>query len=1269
MNEERPQLTFCASASYRAGLQPEKIVADLDGGQVPLDSLRFDSDWRAWTTRPRVALEPGEHVWSVRVVNRAGQSASVTHHFRVTHEITTALYRFVIDTRSPNFQYVGRAQSVSVLLEPRDAVPQTVQLSPTSVTGVFVGNVALPVRKPIDYRVVVDQSTYTIDWDNPVLSLEHKSVAQKQVNPRPRIHVDLDGGLPLDGAVLTAADFPWELVLVVEPSDSGYAVDSLSVQVDVDSVPLNPRFERLGAGLRLGVRLTGLPLGRHQVHVAAADVRGNPAEPFVYTLAVVDSGSDLWAVDAEEDATGPGTYRLPDGVAAGAVDLLSAHFWGVEEADTTWLVVDVALRALDPRTRVLLTVWSDAPAEFGEALPNLELMLPRWQGRGFQVILADPRSSVPSPDVNRVIFARDPSLDLGSVVTLADSALDRAHFVFRLPLAALAERVGPTTEPWHWSVVTFLADANGEPLEVDAGLGGQAMLEDPDVYDVLFCLNTEFQQRLLRNAIVSWRIGGPRLAHLGTDGRGALSFRPADLVGSAPFPNVTLNTRGSRWVESTVTLHGRAKAAEGTSVTVTGPAGTVSTTVAADSSFALRIPLVPGENRLVAHLEGDADGFSEAAIFQRVTRALPRALWTAAVDGEGLVRLDASASFDPDGRSLQFRWRQDPQNPQPVDWTGAESPLVQFQAPAVSGEYYFDLEVVAGADTAKARAVVVVREDGKAVVPDLGVWHPAWVDSLVLYEIYPRSFSLAGKLRAITGRMEELADLGVTGLWLMPIHPSAMTHGYWITDYFAVNPEYGTLRDLRQLVRAAHEHGIRVILDFVVQHTHFSHPFMRDALAFGPASPYYRFYLWRPDGGYDYLFDWRNLPSVNFADSLAPNFFVQVAKFWVQECDVDGFRCDVAWAVDNLRKGGPEFWQRLRRELKTLKPDVFLLAEASTTEANHFDRKFDAAYDGWFLAKIQDLLSGSGAVRALDEDVRYHLSDRFPKHALPMRYLENHDTGRFVALYGEKATRLAAVLLFTLPGIPLVEYGQEVGETSHRGIVQWTDPHRLRPFYRKLIHLRRSLTALRGRNLRALHAPASAGSYAYWRWDDSSGVLIVANFKQQPDTLTLRVPPNLIAPRFLEQDVLYLNNILDSTWIRVPRKTVDDTLVVAVKEEGLSAGLWILSKAPIGTAVSEKTVSVPKEFRLWPAYPNPFNPSTVIRYSLAGRKPVRVTLRVYDVLGRCVRTLVDARQPPGVYTARWKGKNDRGEFLASGVYLVELRAGGFRQVHRVVLLK
>ncbi len=1269
LNEERPRLAFNASASYRTGLQPEKVVAALDDGQVSLDSLHFDPDWRAWTTRPRVVLAPGEHVWSVEVYNRAGQSARATHRFRVTHEITTALYRFVIDTRSPNFQYVGRAQSVSVLLEPRGTVPRTVQLNPTSVAGVFVGEVALPVRKPVDYRVVVDRSTYTIDWDNPVLSLEHKSVAQKQVTSTPRIRVDPDAGLPLDGAVLTAADFPLELVLVIDPSDSGYAVDSLSVQADVDGVPLMPWFERPGKGLRLGVRLTGLSLGRHRVRVTAADIRGNPAEPFVYTLAVVDSGPDVWGIDAEGDATGPGTYRLPTNVADGAVDLLSAHFWGDEQGDTTWLAVDLALKALDPRTRVLLTVWSDAPAEFEDALSGLELMLPRWQGRGFQLILADPRSSAQSPDLNRVVFAREPSLDLGPVVTLADSALDQAHFVFRLPLAALAQHVGPTTEPWHWSVVAFLADANGEPLEVDAGLGGQAMLEDPDVYDVLFCLNTGFQRRLLRNTIVSWGIGGPRLAHLGTDGRGALSFRPADLVGGTASPEVTLNTRGSRWVESTVTLHGRARATEGTSVAVTGPAGTVSTTVAADSSFALRIPLVPGENRLVARLENGTTEFSEPAIFRRVTRSLPRVLWTASVDSQGFVRLDASASSDPAGRPLRFRWQQDPQNPEPVDWTGAQTQLVRFRPPTVPGEYYFDLEVVAEADTARARAVLVVRADGKAVAPDLGVWHPAWVDSLVLYEIYPRSFSLAGKLRAITGRMEELADLGVTGLWLMPIHPSAMTHGYWITNYFAVNPEYGTLRDLRQLVRVAHEHGIRVILDFVVQHTHFSHPFMRDAFAFGPASPYYRFYLWRPNGDYVYLFDWRNLPSVNFADSLAPNFFVQVARFWVEKCNVDGFRCDVAWAVDNLRKGGPEFWQRLRRELKMLKPDVFLLAEAPTTESNHFDRKFDAAYDGWFLAKIQNLLGGSGTVRDLDEDVRYHLSDRFPKHALPMRYLENHDTGRFVSLYGVKATRLAAVLLFTLPGIPLVEYGQEVGERSHRGVVQWTDPYRLRPFYRKLIHLRRRLVALRGRNLKTLHAPASIGSYAYWRWDDRSGVLVVANFGQQADTLTLRVPPALVASPFRKQDVLYLNNILDSTWIRVSGRAAGDTLVVTVRTEGVSAGLWTLSKTPIGTAVSEKPVSIPKAFRLWPAYPNPFNPSTVVRYRLGGCKNVRVTLRVYDVLGRCVRTLVNAPRRPGTYTVRWDGRNDRGELLASGVYLVELRAGHFRSVRRMVLLK
>ncbi|HFE53757.1 MAG TPA: hypothetical protein ENK07_09940, partial [Bacteroidetes bacterium] len=548
-------------------------------------------------------------------------------------------------------------------------------------------------------------------------------------------------------------------------------------------------------------------------------------------------------------------------------------------------------------------------------------------------------------------------------------------------------------------------------------------------------------------------------------------FALADLDSSlALWPDIRLLTDGSRWAGPTVLVKGEAALEPGATVRVTGLAGEVQALVGPDSHFVAQVPLVPGENRLLASADDGRPALSEPVIFTRVTGNLPRVDWQVRVAPDGRVTLDASATADPLGRSLGFRWKADPCNPAAVVLQSPNSATCPFQAPAVPGEYYFDLTVAAGEDTARARAVVLVDSVGTPTIPDLGTWHPAWVDSLILYEIYPRSFSPAGKLRAITGRMDELASLGVTGIWLMPIHPSAMTHGYWITNYFAVNPQYGTERDLRDLVRAAHAHGIRVILDFVVQHTHFSHPFMRDALAYGPASPYYRFYLWKSPGEYEYLFDWRNLPSVNFADSLAPDYFVEVAKYWVREFDVDGYRCDVAWAIDNRREGGPAFWQRLRQELKKLKPDVFLLAEAPSTESNHFDRKFDAAYDGWFLAEIQKLLSGTGSVRKLDEDLRYHLGSSFPRHARPMRYLENHDTDRFIALYGEQATRIAATLLLTVPGIPLVEYGQEVGERSHRGIVQWSDPHGLRPFYRKLIRLRRSVPALRGGAFRTLWA-------------------------------------------------------------------------------------------------------------------------------------------------------------------------------------------------------
>jgi ABC-type spermidine/putrescine transport system permease subunit II len=219
---------------------------------------------------------------------------------------------------------------------------------------------------------------------------------------------------------------------------------------------------------------------------------------------------------------------------------------------------------------------------------------------------------------------------------------------------------------------------------------------------------------------------------------------------------------------------------------------------------------------------------------------------------------------------------------------------------------------------------------------------PAWVDDAVLYGVVPSRFGPDG-LRSVTARLPDLADLGVNALWLSPIAASPPgDYGYAVTDYLAVDPRHGTADDLRDLVRAAHGHGLRVLLDIVPNHTSDRHPFFREAEAGGPGSRYWDWYDRDAAGRATHYFTWTNLPNLNFANPEVREHVLEMSRFWVREFDVDGYRVDVAWGV---QERAPDFWPRWRRELKALKPDLLLIAEASARDPRYVGHGFDAAYD------------------------------------------------------------------------------------------------------------------------------------------------------------------------------------------------------------------------------------------------------------------------------------------------------------------------------------
>src|ERR1043166_7342492 len=194
-----------------------------------------------------------------------------------------------------------------------------------------------------------------------------------------------------------------------------------------------------------------------------------------------------------------------------------------------------------------------------------------------------------------------------------------------------------------------------------------------------------------------------------------------------------------------------------------------------------------------------------------------------------------------------------------------------------------------------------------------------WVRDGVIYQIYERDFSAAGNFGGVTAQLDRLKDLGVTILWLMPIHPigqekkkGTIGSPYAVRDYYAINPDYGTPADLKKLISEAHRRGMKVIIDIVANHTAWDSVLMKHP----------DWYKHDAKGNITYPYDWFDIAALNYNSVELRRYMTDMLKYWIRDFDLDGFRCDVAGEVPT------DFWENARAELDKIKPDIFMLAEA-----------------------------------------------------------------------------------------------------------------------------------------------------------------------------------------------------------------------------------------------------------------------------------------------------------------------------------------------------
>ena len=376
---------------------------------------------------------------------------------------------------------------------------------------------------------------------------------------------------------------------------------------------------------------------------------------------------------------------------------------------------------------------------------------------------------------------------------------------------------------------------------------------------------------------------------------------------------------------------------------------------------------------------------------------------------------------------------------------------------------------------------------------------PAWLRDGIIYELFPRNFSPQGDFNGITERLDELKDLGVDIVWLMPIHPlgqklrkGTIGSPYAVRDYYAINSDYGTEADLKRLVAEAHRRGMKVIIDIVANHTAWDSVMMQHP----------EFYKQDANGKIiPPVPEWTDVAGLNYDNPKLREYMIAMLQHWIDPAtfDLDGFRCDVASMVPT------SFWEQAREALYKTKPDIMMLAEASKPDL--LVKAFDVDY-AWPLhgALNNVLLNGASAAefkRSWDES-----RQQFPRGALHMRISDDHDEARAVARFGIKGALAASTLMFTLDGVPLLYNGMEVGDATESGDpalfekmpVFWHPKDRppLRDICRDLIRLRKANEAFRNDRVVWLHNSDESDLVTFMRLDSRNEFVVVVNFSNRP---------------------------------------------------------------------------------------------------------------------------------------------------------------------------
>ncbi|OPA76063.1 alpha-glycosidase [Paenibacillus selenitireducens] len=421
---------------------------------------------------------------------------------------------------------------------------------------------------------------------------------------------------------------------------------------------------------------------------------------------------------------------------------------------------------------------------------------------------------------------------------------------------------------------------------------------------------------------------------------------------------------------------------------------------------------------------------------------------------------------------------------------------------------------------------------------------PAWVKDAVFYQIFPERFAngdpandpegvepwggkptpsnfFGGDLQGVINHLDYIEKLGVNAIYFTPVFEATTNHKYDTQDYMKVDPHFGTNDTLKELVKACHARGIRVLLDAVFNHSGRTFAPFVDVMEKGADSPYADWFYVREyplrvvDGvpTYETFAFEPKMPKLNTENPAVKAYLLDVARYWIEEVGIDGWRLDVANEVDH------QFWREFRKVVKSVNPEAYILGELFHEGMMWLQGdQFDALMNYPFTGAVLDFFVNGKNDGAQFAGKMYGQLFRYPHQANEVTFnlLDSHDTERLLTLCkGDvQKMKLAALFQLTFLGAPCIYYGDEIGLSgSHdpdcRKCMPWDDSEYdldLLGFYQRTIALRHRYSALRTGSFKFLYAKEDDTRIAYERQDDESHFMIMMNVKKKERVIQLALP-------------------------------------------------------------------------------------------------------------------------------------------------------------------